>query len=112
ALATRRAFSARLVLVELGDADAELHHAATVVDRHHAGRSHRRVQLQEGIEVVADVDLVGTQDHGRRAAGDDGLQGAPARNPSAEVVDQAAKARPVLDLEVAPVHDVTGDGHE
>ena len=39
--AARRALAARLVLVELRDADAELHHAAAVVDRDHRGRADR-----------------------------------------------------------------------
>src|SRR5712691_2345560 len=46
-LAARRALATGLVLVELRDADAELHHAAAVVQRDDACRSHRRVQLQE-----------------------------------------------------------------
>src|SRR5262249_35616179 len=39
--AARRALAARLVLVELGDANAELHHAAAVVDDDHTGGADR-----------------------------------------------------------------------
>src|SRR5437868_2010408 len=46
-LAARRALATRLVLVELGDADAELHHAAAVVERDHARRAHRGIELKE-----------------------------------------------------------------
>ena len=77
--AARRALAARLVLVELRDADAELHHAAAVVERDDARRAHRRVQLQQRVEVVADVDLVALQDHRGRAAGNHGLELAAVR---------------------------------
>ena len=49
--AARRALAARLVLVELGDADPELHHAAAVVDRDHRRRADRRAGGVERIEV-------------------------------------------------------------
>src|SRR5262245_60370389 len=49
--AARRALPARLVLVELRDANPELHHAAAVVDHDHAGRADRRSALDERIEV-------------------------------------------------------------
>ena len=49
--AARRALPARLVLVELRDADPELHHAAAVVDDDHARRADRGAGLDERGEV-------------------------------------------------------------
>src|SRR4051812_38803345 len=106
-LPARRALAARLVLVELGDADAELHHAAAVVEHNHAGRSHRRVQLQQRVEVVADVDLIARQDHCRRAARNDRLELTAVRNAAAEAVDQLAHAGAVFDLVVPGVRDMS-----
>src|SRR5262245_19847024 len=67
----RGALAALLVLVELRHADAELHHAAAVVDDDHARRADRGSCLDEGREVHLHVDVVGGQDRGRGAAGDD-----------------------------------------
>ena len=107
ALPARRALAARLVLVELRDADAELHHAAAVVERDDPGRSHCRVQLEKRVEVVADVDLIALQDHCRRAAGNDCFELAAVRNAAAEAVDQLAHARAVLDLVVPGLLDMS-----
>ena len=63
----------------------------------------------ERVEVVADVDLVLRQDHGRGAARDDRLQLAPVGDAAAEVVDELAQRRAGLDLVVAAVHDVAGE---
>src|SRR6187200_2363412 len=49
--AAGRALAAGLVLVELRDADAELHHAAPVVEHDHGCRADRRAGLREGVEV-------------------------------------------------------------
>src|SRR5437867_6409254 len=86
--ATRRALAARLVLVELRDSDAELDHAAAVVECDDARRAHRSVELEQRVEVVADVDLVALEDDGRGAARDDRLQHAPVRDAAAESVDE------------------------
>ena len=43
-------------------------------------------ELQQRVEVVADVDLVALQDHGRGAARDHGLQRVAAGDAAAEVV--------------------------
>ena len=71
-----------------------------------AGRAQRRAQRAERVVVVADVDLVGRQDHRRRAARDDRLQLAAVGDAAAEVVDQLAQRRAELDLVVAGRHDV------
>ena len=108
-LAARRALAARLVLVELGDADAELHHADAVVDADDPGRAHRRAGSRERVEVVADVDLVALEDHGRRAAGDHRLQLPAVGHAAAELLDDRAQRHAVLDLVVAAVGDMAGD---
>ena len=55
------------------------------------------------------VDLVGGQHRHRRAARDDRLQLPAVRDAAAEVVDQLAQRRPVLELVVAAVDDVAGE---
>src|SRR5580765_791934 len=107
AFPTRRALAARLVLVELRDADAELHHAAAVVERDDPGRSHRSVQLEKRVEVVADVDLIALQDHRGRAAGNHCFELAAVRNAAAEAIDQLAHADAVLDLVVPGLLDMS-----
>src|SRR5580765_1202292 len=107
ALPARRALAARLVLIELGDADAELHHAAAVVERDDPGRSHCRVQLEKRVEVVADVDLIAFQDHCRRAAGNDCFELSAVRDAAAEAVDQLAHAGAVFDLVVPRLLDMS-----
>src|SRR5258707_9140856 len=47
AFAARRALAARLVLVELREANAELHDAAAVVEHDDPGGAHRRAELRE-----------------------------------------------------------------
>ena len=108
-LAARRALAARLVLVELRDADAELHHADAVVDADDPGRAHRRAGGGERVEVVADVDLVAREDHRGRPAGDDRLQLPAVGDAAAELLDDRAQRHPVLDLVVAAVDHVAGD---
>ena len=101
ALAARRALPARLVHVELRDAQAELHHAAAVVDHDHAGGADSVPAASQRVGVERRVDLVRRQRRHRRAARDDGLQLAAVRDPAAEVVDQLAQGRPQLELVVA-----------
>src|SRR5206468_1020637 len=79
-LTARRALATRLVLVELVDANPELHHAAAVVEHDHARGAHRRPELQQRVEVVAEVDLVVAQDRSGRPAGDHALELATAGN--------------------------------
>src|SRR5919201_1127295 len=57
ALAAGRALAARLVHVELGDTQAELHHAASIVDDDHGARAEHRADGRHRVEVERRVDL-------------------------------------------------------
>ena len=61
ALAARRALPARLVLVELVDAERELHHAAALVEHDHAAEPKPCSSCAERVVVEPHVDLVGGQ---------------------------------------------------
>src|SRR3954451_634163 len=99
--AARRALAARLVHIELRDTEAELHHAAAVVDRDDRARPEHRAGLRERVVVERWVDLGRGEDRRRRSAGDDRLELAPVGDAAAELVDELAQRRAVLELEVA-----------
>ena len=108
--AARRALAARLVLVELRDADTELHHAAAVVEDDDGGRAHRRPGGGHRVEVERHlVDLGGREDRRRGATGDDRLERPPAGDAAALLVDEVAQRVAVRQLVVAAAHDVPGE---
>ncbi len=111
-LAARRALPARLVLVELGDAQAELHHAGAVVDHDHRAGAEHRAGPGDRVEIEARVELVGREHRHRRAARNDRLQLPPTRDAAAEVVDQLAQRRAERHLVVAAPDDVSREGED
>src|SRR5437588_3757884 len=108
ALSTGGALPARLVVEKLGDAPGGTHHARGLVHHHHRARPEHGARLADGVLVEGHVELVGPEPGGRGTAGDEGLQGAVARNAAPEpgMVDEVAeRVLDHLDLVVAwPVH--------
>src|SRR6266540_1834244 len=107
-----RALAARLVHVELGRAERQLHHAGAVVDHDHRRRSELRSRLRDRVEVEIRVELVRRHHRGRRAAGDDRLQLPSLGDAASDVVDQLPQGRTELELVVAGPLDVSGQGED
>src|SRR5581483_11342145 len=86
--AARRALAARLVHVELRDAERELDDAGAVVDRTDDAGADEEAVLAERVRVELRVELVRSHHRERGAADHHGLQLAAVGDAAADVVDQ------------------------
>jgi hypothetical protein len=107
--AARGALAARLVHVELRDAERELHDARSVVDCGDDAGADEESLLPQRRRVEPRVDVVRGHHRERRAADHHGLQLAPVRDAAADVVDQLAHGDPVRPLVGPRAHDVAGE---
>src|SRR3954452_20369162 len=84
-LATRRAIAARLVRVELGEAQTGPHHADRVVHDQQRGRAEQRTSGLHTLEVEWGVEVLLGQQRRARSTGGPGLQLAVVADTAAEL---------------------------
>ena len=106
AFAARRALAARLLVVEVRQAQQRLHHAARLVHDDHRARAEHRARLGDRVVVhVGGHHHVARQHRHRRAAGNARLELAAAAH-AAGHLEQRRERRAELHLEVAGTLDV------
>ncbi len=109
AFAARRALAAALVLIEVGQAQQALDHAAPLVHHDDRARAEHRAGLGDGVVVHRDVHhRLGRQHRRGRAAGDHGLERTAAAD-AARQFEQLRERRAERDLVVAGAFDVADD---
>ena len=108
-LPARDALAARLVPVELRQAQRDGHDRDGVVDHDDRPGAQHRAGLGHVLEVVGQVEVLLGQDRGRRAAREPGLH-APSRGRAArQAADDLPRGDAQLDLVVAGALHVAGD---
>jgi hypothetical protein len=114
ALATWRALTAGLMVVELREARDGAHDVSRLVHDNDGGGTETRLRVLERVEIhkLVVADMLG-EDGRRGAAGDDSLEVVPAADDAAAVlVDELAEGDRHFFLDGAGVVDVARDGKE
>src|SRR3954447_2196324 len=110
--AARRALAARLVHVELRDAERKLDDAGAIVERGDHSGADEEALLAERVRIELRVELARDHHRERRASDHHCLQLAAVRDAAADVVDQMTHGDAVRRLVDARLRDVAGKAEE